>query len=250
MALWKTAFNGLAALCVSAASAVAQDPVQCRLALAIGMDVSGSVDRVEYRLQMDGLANALLNPEVQRQVLQSPETPIYLSAFEWAGRTNQRLIFNWTALDSPEAIADLANTLRKAERVMGPNDTAIGAAMIAGEELFNRLPGCWRYTLDLSGDGTNNNGPEPDVARANLPGRTINGLVVALDLTVGRDERQMELMALSAYFRKNVIQGPDAFIEIALGFSDFERAMTRKLLRETETLMLGMGARPHETLTE
>jgi len=111
--------------------------------------VSGSVDRVEYRLQMDGLANALMNPEVQAQVLQNTETPIYLAAFEWAGRTNQRLIFNWTALDSAAAIAGLANRLRVAERGSGANDTAIGAAMLAGEELFNRLPGCWRYTLDL-----------------------------------------------------------------------------------------------------
>jgi len=71
-------------------------------------------------------------------------------------------------------------------------------------------------------------------------------LVVALDLTVGRDERQMELMALSAYYRKRVIQGPDAFIEVALGFSDFERAMTRKLLRETETLALGAGPAPRK----
>jgi len=157
-----------------------------------------------------------LNPEVQRQVLQNTETPIYIAAFEWAGRTNQRLIFNWTALDSAQAIAGLADTLRNAQRGTGPNDTAIGAAMLAGEELFNRLPGCWRYTLDLSGDGTNNNGPEPEVTRGQLQGRTINGLVVALDLTVGRDERQMELMALSAYYRKRVIQGPDAFIEVAL----------------------------------
>lgn len=208
------------------------------------MDVSGSVDRVEYRLQMDGLANALMNPEVQAQVLQNTETPIYLAAFEWAGRTNQRLIFNWTALDSAAAIAGLANRLRVAERGSGANDTAIGAAMLAGEELFNRLPGCWRYTLDLSGDGTNNNGPEPEVTRNQLAGRTINGLVVALDLTVGRDERQMELMALSAYYRKRVIQGPDAFIEVALGFSDFERAMTRKLLRETDRLVLGTGPAP------
>lgn len=30
----------------------------CRLALALGLDVSGSVDSREYRLQLDGLANA------------------------------------------------------------------------------------------------------------------------------------------------------------------------------------------------
>ena len=31
---------------------------ECRLALALGLDVSGSVDVMEYRLQLDGVANA------------------------------------------------------------------------------------------------------------------------------------------------------------------------------------------------
>ena len=36
----------------------------CRQALALGLDVSGSVDTDEYRLQLDGLAAALTSPEV------------------------------------------------------------------------------------------------------------------------------------------------------------------------------------------
>ncbi|MCX8955594.1 DUF1194 domain-containing protein, partial [Ruegeria sp. NA] len=37
---------------------------ECRQALALGLDVSGSVDSREYRLQLDGLASALTRPEV------------------------------------------------------------------------------------------------------------------------------------------------------------------------------------------
>ena len=37
----------------------------CRLALAIGMDVSASIDETEYRLQRQGMAGALLSPRVQ-----------------------------------------------------------------------------------------------------------------------------------------------------------------------------------------
>ena len=46
--------TGLAMLTAAPAAA------QCRqaLALALGPDVSGSVDKVEYRLQLDGLAGA------------------------------------------------------------------------------------------------------------------------------------------------------------------------------------------------
>lgn len=229
-----------AAICAAATVQLrAQEPAGCRLALAIGMDVSASVDAVEYRLQLDGLAAALLDDEVQRQVLQNSGTPIWIAAFEWAGRGNQRLLMGWTALDSRGALRDVAAQLRATRRGRGPEATGIGDAMLFAETLFAQKPGCWEYTLDLSGDGINNDGPPPEQMRDTLVGRNINGLVVALDLTVGRDERQMTLMELSAYYRRRVIQGPRAFIEVAQGFADFERAMTRKLLRETETLMLG-----------
>ncbi|MEM7469822.1 MAG: DUF1194 domain-containing protein [Pseudomonadota bacterium] len=211
----------------------------CRLALALGMDVSGSVDAIEYRLQLDGLANALLNAEVQDQILSAPETPIWIAAYEWAGLGNQRLLIPWTALDSGATLALVADRLRRAQRSEGPPSTGLGEALFYGEALFAQRPGCWGYTLDISGDGKNNVGPEPDAARLSLAGRNINGLVIGSDLSVGRDERQMEIMDLSAYFRKLVIKGPGAFIEVAQGFEDFERAMTRKLLRETRGLAIG-----------
>ena len=36
----------------------------CAIALALTVDVSGSISEREYRLQMDGLAEALRNPAV------------------------------------------------------------------------------------------------------------------------------------------------------------------------------------------
>lgn len=176
---------------------------------------------------------------MQSQILQTPETPIYLAVYEWAGVNNQRLLVDWTALNTAQRIADIAARIRQSRRGGGSDSTAIGSAMLYAERLFQRGPSCWRYTLDLSGDGTNNVGPLPQTTRNQLEGREINGLIIALDLTYGRDERQMELMELSAYFRRRVIKGPNAFIEVAQGFDDFERAMTRKLLKETETLLIG-----------
>ena len=45
-----------------------------------------------------------------------------------------------------------------------------------------------------------------------------------------------------AYFKAEVIRGPGAFVEAAVGFDDFEEAMIRKLLRETRGLSLGQLA--------
>ena len=47
------------------------------------------------------------------------------------------------------------------------------------------------------------------------------------------------IAALSAYYHAYVIQGADAFVEVALGFDDYARAMKRKLLKELATRPLG-----------
>ena len=52
------------------------------------------------------------------------------------------------------------------------------------------------------------------------------------------DIRQAEIAELSSYFAAEVILGPDAFVQTALGFADYERAMAQKLLRELEGLVL------------
>ena len=46
--------------------------VQCRQALVLGLDVSGSIENWEYRLQPNGLAAALRCPEVVRLILSNP----------------------------------------------------------------------------------------------------------------------------------------------------------------------------------
>ena len=56
----------------------------CRQALALGLDVSGSVDGGEYRLQLDGLAAALREPAVIAAMLSVPSAPVHLAIFEWS----------------------------------------------------------------------------------------------------------------------------------------------------------------------
>jgi hypothetical protein len=61
------------------------------------------------------------------------------------------------------------------------------------------------------------------------------------------DTRQTEIGELSSYYRAEVILGPEAFVQTALGYGDYARAMEQKLLRELEGLILsdlapaGMG---------
>ncbi len=212
----------------------------CRQALAIGLDVSGSVDTREYRLQLDGLAAALLHPEVRQALLSMPQAPVTLSVYEWSGAADQRVILPWSVLNSDAAIAGAAQILRQSQRNVSSRTTAIGAAMLTGAALLAEQSACWKRTLDLSGDGLSNDGPRPRDVKSipQVRDMAVNALIVGTGNADIGDRRQMEAAELLAYFRAEVIQGPDAFVEVALGFDEFEAAMVRKLLKELEGLNL------------
>lgn len=202
----------------------------CRQALALGLDVSGSVDGREYRLQLDGLAGALEDPGVREAFLILPEAPVALAVFEWSGPLAQRVLVDWLTIQGPGDLASVAARLRGVARASGDPSTALGTAKGFGAALLGRQPHCWRRVLDLSGDGASNTGPHPRGERP--PGVVINGLVIG-----GVPEGSLQ-GSLRAYYEAYVVQGPDAFIEEAAGFDDFQEAMTRKLKKELQVLVV------------
>ncbi|MDQ2089254.1 DUF1194 domain-containing protein [Marimonas arenosa] len=220
---------------------LAGDPAKaaCRQALALGLDVSGSVDSPEYALQRRGLANALRHPEVTEALLALPQAPVELMVYEWSAPGAARVILPWTAITAAAVLESAANRIATAPRTGLPSSTALGAAMRFGITALAPRP-CWRRTLDLSGDGKSNTGPPPAPVRAEAAaaGITINALVIGADAPATGDARYVEIGELTAYFRFNVIAGPGAFTEPAFGFSDYEAAMVRKLKRELEGLVV------------
>lgn len=208
----------------------------CRQALALGLDVSGSVDPAEYRLQLDGLAAALTSPAVA-QALLTGGAPVRLMVYEWSGPTDQRRLAGWSEIDSPDALSNFAERLRGTGRLPASPSTALGTALATGALALGEQAECWRRTLDISGDGVSNTGPRPQDLRdrPEFDGIIVNALVI------GNGEggtRDMPLDLLS-YFEHLVIRGPGAFAEHATDFADYEAAMTRKLLRELEGLVIG-----------
>ena len=213
----------------------------CRQALTIGLDISGSVDDDEYRLQMDGLARALLYPEVQSAFLSMPGVPVYLHVYEWAGSSSQTEILPWTAINSAEDLGKVSRHLMSVPRQPREVATALGTAMVFGAAALAQQPDCWRHTIDLTGDGESNIGPRPRDVR-DLPvfaDITINALVIGADAAPFTDARFSEIEKLRGYFTEEVIMGPDAFVEAATDFETFEQAMARKLLKELQTITIG-----------
>ena len=219
-----------ATLCLLVWGAAAQ-AAPCRLALVLALDVSSSVDSREDALQRGGLAAALRSDRVERAFLQGG-VPAALTVFEWSGRYNQRLLLDWTLIETPQDLADAADRVAASQRSRATQSTALGYALGYASALFDTAPPCDRQTVDISGDGPNNDGFTPrDTYRAfDYEEVTVNALVVAPD---GGDA------SLVRYFENQVIRGRSAFVEIADGFADYERAITIKLVRELGAQVLG-----------
>lgn len=195
----------------------------CNLALSLALDVSSSVDETEFRLQSEGLANALRSHEVANAIFSLPGNSIALHVYQWSGSSNQMTVLDWTLVTSRADLEAAAGILAAMPRSATESPTSLGYGLGYGAIALRDAPPCARKTLDVSGDGRNNNGFGPVNAYRHFPfqGITVNGLAIA-----GSDE------TITEYYLSEVIRGAGAFVETAAGFQDYERAMRRKLLRE------------------
>ena len=215
----------------------------CRLALILALDVSGSVDEGEYQFQMTGVASALTDPEVQQLLFAMPDAPVALSIFEWSSASYQHVIQDWVLIETEADLWAVHDRLKGWVRSPAPEATGLGAALQFAVEEFKRGPVCWEQTLDISADGKNNDWPIPERLReaGQLGTMNVNTLVVAPDFLVKYDKDRVGIDEMATYFRERIIHGPGAFVEIALGYSDYGEAMRRKLIRELATVPLGYG---------
>jgi hypothetical protein len=208
----------------------------CRLALVLTLDVSGSVDPEEDRLQREGLAGALLAPEVVRAFLTGE--PVAIQAFEWASNDSQAaLLPGWQMIRNEQDLVEAANIIAGAERLrllLQRDGTALGDALAHAAEVLLEAPHCDAQTIDVAGDGVNNDGVGPEITYATNPrldGVTVNALVVG----AAQDEHVLISQEdLVAWFEDEVLHGPAAFWVLADGYEDYERAMIVKLRRELE----------------
>ena len=219
-----------AALIVGPAPAPAQE---CRLALLLGLDVSASVDAAEYALQREGLIAALGAPEIRDAFFAGD--PVAFAVYEWSGRFQQTTIIDWTLVTDAGVLDAIRDRLRQNDRQSRDFPTALGYAIGHAASLFRDAPPCLFNTLDISGDGENNDGFPPVAAYQNFPlqGVTVNGLAI------GGASR-----GIADYYAEEVIRGPGAFVEIATNHSDFARAIRAKLERELRAMILGDADEP------
>jgi hypothetical protein len=220
-----------ALLGICALPASAQEiPVDLELVLAV--DISGSVDEVEARLQREGYVAALRHPHVIEAIQSGMFGRIAVAYVEWAGDHYQRTMLEWTVIEDPASAADFADALAESP-LLTAHWTSLSAAIDYAVPLFedNGFKG-FRRVIDISGDGYNNRGRPVEWVRdeAVAAGITINGLPIVNDRPNpwgGRPPADLDL-----YYEERVIGGPGAFMVVAEDYTAFASAILSKLLLE------------------
>lgn len=211
---------------LSPAARAQETPVAVELVLAL--DASASVDRREFALQLEGLAAAFRDPDVQRAVEDLQPLGAAVAVVQWGGPGETRVVLPFTQLNSGRDAKAFGFRMSLVHRFMWASATSIAtgiadsAALIEGNGFDGQ-----RKVIDVAGDGEDNGEANLEAARqsARAQGIIINGLPIMADSP-----------DLAAYYRKRVIIGPDSFVEPARNFEDYARAIRAKLLKELRPL--------------
>lgn len=221
------------AVFLSTATPVMADPAKdVDLELVLAVDVSGSIDDEEARLQREGFATAITNPHILRAIKSGPLGRVAVMYVEWSGLDRHRVVTDWTVIADDDDARDFAEMIVDASTFRG-QWTSISSAIDQSMKYLdeNEYRGT-RRVIDISGDGENNNG-DPIMGareRAIAAGVTINGLPI-VNGRIGPNGMKPSA-DLDLYYRDCVIGGPGAFMVVARGFNDFARAIRRKLFLE------------------
>lgn len=204
-------------------------PVDVELVLAV--DISYSMDADELALQRDGYAEAITSSEFLQALKGGMHGRVALTYIEWAGVTEQRILLPWRLIDGAEsaraAAAEIALApIRRAYR------TSISGVLRFASPMFddNGVTGI-RRVIDISGDGTNNQGPLVTTARDETiaKGIVINGLPIMLKRP---NPATMDIPNLDIYYQDCVVGGAGAFVLPVRTREKFKEAIRTKLVLE------------------
>lgn len=201
------------------------------LELVLAVDVSYSMDPDEQALQREGYMTALTSPEFLTALKAGIHARIVVTYFEWANANDQRIVLPWRLVDglaSAQAVAaEIGRTsYRRAYR------TSISGALLFGSRLFESSGHRGiRRVIDVSGDGTNNEGPliVPTREAVVATGITVNGLPIMLKKP---QPGSIDIEDLDIYYEDCVIGGPGSFVVPIMEREKFKDAVRTKLVLE------------------
>lgn len=213
-----------------AATPAAAGDTQVDVALVLAVDMSGSMDLEEARIQRQGYVEALRHPEFINAVTGGLTGRIAISYFEWAGSVNETSVVKWHLIEDAAGASAFADQLAS-RPVFTRRGTSISNAISFGAKLLGANPyDPLRRVIDVSGDGPNNLGPPVDPARdaAVASGIVINGLAILIRPSGSAGK-------LDRYYADCVIGGPGSFVLPVHQPEDFAVAIRQKLVLEVSS---------------
>jgi len=221
----------LLALTTSGPALSRDGEIEVDVELVLAVDISYSMDPEEQALQRNGYIEALRSPEIMAAIRKGVNGKIAVTYVEWAGATSQDVVADWMVIDGPESAAEFTAQIEK-RPIRRLYRTSISGAIDFSVQLFdrNKLHGL-KQVIDVSGDGSNNQGRPVTQARddAVRKGITINGLPLMLNRpTSGYPEVEQ----LDIYYTDCVIGGPGAFVIPIRERNQFVDAIRTKILLE------------------
>ncbi|MEL6461829.1 MAG: DUF1194 domain-containing protein, partial [Cyanobacteria bacterium J06621_15] len=205
--------------------------------LSLLVDISESIDKTEYKTQIEGYIAAFNNENLfNKYISEGLEGQVAVNLVVWAGEDQIQQVVDWTLIDSVETskafATAISNALLPESGGSRPFDgaTAPGDAINFAVPLFstNAYDGR-RWKIDLSADGKWNDGINPATARDNA----LTAGVDAINAIVVSDDN-----SVVDFYRDNVIKGSGAFVSQTNDFTGFEQGIYQKLTTELTPLPL------------
>jgi hypothetical protein len=199
------------------------------LQLVLAVDVSGSMDFNEQRIQRQGYVDAFRHQEVLSAIRSGPYGRIAVTYVEWSSAFYQVIVVPWRVIGDEEEVLGFAADLERAP-ISREGRTSISGALVHAASAFP-VSGVnsERRTIDISGDGANNDGNPVTPARDQVvkQGISINGLPILIN-----PSPMVNAIRLDDYYRDCVIGGPASFVIPVTKLADFAPAIRRKLVLE------------------
>ncbi|MGB0632267.1 MAG: DUF1194 domain-containing protein [Alphaproteobacteria bacterium] len=216
----------IAGLALIASPVEAQRKTSVDLELSFVVDASGSIDEDEMRLQRQGYASALVNPDVLKAIDSGFLRSIAVSYIEFAADGCIWQWLKWVKVSDRASAETAGATIMAAPREFCSGGNAIGDAVAFATKstLENNFDGTHKV-IDVSGDGPDTTGliaVEDARADALAKGFTINGLVI----------ERPAMPDLPEYYKRSITGGPRSFVIQAKDRRSFADAIVKKLILE------------------
>lgn len=235
-------------------TAIAETPVNTMIVLAV--DVSGSIDDNEYRLQKNGIISALLDKNLALLLKDCNSMGVAITYVEWAGNFDSskqvHQFVEWTHVKNGQDLSEFALAVDGTSRLNTTGSTDIDLALRFSEKLLkNSTFQSDQKVILVSSDGSQNisqgylfsslvkDSRREQVSSSNLvqivastSQRLVNEGYLIDALVIMNDEESLGLgLPLDEYYRRFVAGGANSFVRGIAKFDDYKMGLLEILMR-------------------